>query len=177
MASTTSRRCIDPSLSTNAVLTALAAETAFALNLPIGGYELRKAHKLRFGCTVKNISTNGSDTFTLKLYLGTSATANTGIVLADTGAVNGTDNDVMAAWGEGVIHTFGTSSTGIITGFGQGVPASAGTLKAVTFGAVDAQFDLLSQQYLIAMITHSANSASNQSRLESLWLEIAPMAG
>lgn len=172
---TTSRRCIDPDLSTNAVLTALAAETAFALNLPIGGYELRRGIKLRFGCTVKNIACNSTDTFKLKLYLGTSATASTGIVLADTGAVDGTANDVMAAWGEGQVRTFGGASVGILSGWGLGTPKSAGTLVNTTFGATDAQFDLTAQQYLIAMITHSVNDAGNQSRLESLWLELAPM--
>lgn len=175
MAATTSRRCIDPALSTNAVLTALAAETAFALNLPISAGELRKSHKLTFGATVKNIAANSTDTFRLRLYLGTAADA-TGILLADTGAVDGTADDVMGVSGWGQVRTYGAASAGILTGIAIGVPKTAGTGVFTTFGAVEAQLDFTAAQYLTATITHSANSAGNQSRLEALWLEIAPMA-
>lgn len=175
MAAPTTRRCIDPALSTNAVLSALAAETAFALNLPINAYELRKSHKLTFGAAVKNISTNSTDTFRLRLYLGTAAD-NTGLLIADSGAVDGTNDDIMGASGWGQVRTFGAASTGIFAGFAIAVPKSAGTGVFTTFDATEAQLDFTAAMYLTATMTHSANSASNQSRLEALWLEIAPMA-
>lgn len=175
MASPTTRRCIDPALSTNVLLENLAAETAFALNLPVNPYELRKACKINFGCTVKTVTANSTDTFLLKLYLGTAADS-TGIVLGSTGAVNGTAGDIMGITGWGQVRTFGGASAGILSGMSIGVPVSAGTAVVTTFGAVEAQLDFTAQLYLTAMITHSVQHADNESRLESLWLEILPMA-
>lgn len=174
MAATTTRRCIDPALATNVLLENLAAETAFALNLPIEAYELRKGVRLNFGCTVKTVTANSTDTFLLKLYLGTAADA-TGIVLGSTGAVNGTAGDIMGITGWGQVRTFGGASAGILTGMSIGVPVTAGTGVFTTFGAVEAQLDFTARLYLTAMITHSVQHADNESRLESLWLDIAPM--
>lgn len=170
MGSATSRRCIDPS-ATDTVSN--ASETAFAKTIPIPGYEWGKHLKFRCGGTVKHPATNSTDTARIRAYIGT-AKDNTGILVADTTAVDLANDAVSAFTAEGEVKVNGAGSTAEIHGQGIASAKSGGTANPVTFGAVDAQFDTGAQMYLTVTCIHSSASG-NSARLDSLWLETAPL--
>lgn len=170
MASSTSRRCIEPA-STD-VITA-AAETAFAKRISIAGYELGKHSLVRFGGAVKHTTTDGTETQRIRVYLGTAADA-TGILIADTGAVDCANDDVSVfdGWLEVKVH--GAASTAVVCGRGLGLAKTAGTPVFTSFDAVEAQLDTTAQMYLTATCVHS-DAAGNVSRLDSLWVDICKL--
>lgn len=170
MASATSRRCITPS-STDVITS--ATETAFAKNIPIAGYELGRHSLLRFGGAVQHPTTDGTETQRVRVYLGTAAD-NTGLLLADTTAVDLADGNVSGFSGEYEVKLPGAASTAILVGMGIATAKSGGTANPVTADGTEAQFDTTAQMYLTVTCQHS-DAAGNVSRLDSLWCEIVPL--
>ena len=170
MASLTSRRCIEPS-STDTITS--NAETAFAKSLKIPAYELGKHTKLRFGGAAVHTVTAGTDTQRIRVYLGTAKDA-TGILLADTTAVDGANNDVAAFNGELEVKTPGAASTAVVEGIGIAAAKAGGTAVPTTFGAASSKLDTTADMYLTVTAVHSAASG-NTSRLDSLWCEVSKL--
>lgn len=170
MASSTSRRCIEPA-STD-VITA-AAETAFAKRVPISGYELGKHSLVRFGGAVKHTTTDGTETQRVRVYVGTAADA-TGALVADTGAVDCANDDVSTFEGWFEVKVHGAATTAVIVGRGSGLAKTAGTPVHTSFDTVEAQFDTTAQMYLTVTCLHS-DAAGNVSRLDSLWFDVCKL--
>jgi hypothetical protein len=171
MASSTSRRCIEPSATD--VITA-ASETAFTKNIAFGGYELGAHSLVRFGGTVKHPTTDGTETQRIRVYLGTSPTAATGCLLADTGAVDCANDEVSGFSGWFEIKVHGGASVAQLCSFGTAVAKSGGTISTITFDTTEAQLDTTAPLYLIVTCVHS-DAAGNVSRLDSLWVDVAKL--
>lgn len=170
MASLTSRRCIEPS-STDTITS--NSETAFSRTLKIPAYELGKHSLLRFGGAAIHTVTNGTDTQRIRVYLGTAKDA-TGVLIADTTAVDGANNDIAAFNGALEVKTPGAASTAVVEGMGVASAKAGGTANPVTFGAASSKLDTTADMYLTVTAVHSAASG-NTSRLDSLWCEVSKL--
>lgn len=166
MASATSRRRITPS-STDTVSS--ASETAFSKTIPIAGYELGNGALLKFGGSVVHPATNSTDTVRIRAYIGT-AKDNTGLLLADTGAVDCANNDVSSFEGHASVKTLGAASVGVLAGSSRAAAKTGVAGLQTTLDQVEAQLDLTAQMYLTVTCVHSS-AASNSARLDDLWLE------
>lgn len=171
MSSSTSRRCIEPS-ATDTITS--DAEPAFVKYIPLAGYELGKHSLIRFGGAVKHTTTDGTETQRVRVYIGTSSTAATGILVADTGAVDCADNDVSAFSGWAEVKVHGAASTAVLVGMGVATAKTGGTAVPTTFDGTEAQFDTTVAQYLIVTCDHS-DTAGNVSRLDSLWVDVCKL--
>lgn len=166
MSSATSRRCITPS-DTDTVTS--ASETAFAKRMPIAGYEVGKNGLIRFGGTVKHTTTDGTETQRIRAYIGTAAD-NTGLLIADTGAVDLADNDVSGFEGHAFVKVHGAASTAVLAGSSRAAAKSGVAGLQTTFDSTEAQLDTTAQMYLTVTCQHS-DAAGNVSRLDTLWAE------
>lgn len=169
MASATSRRRIEPS-ATDTITS--ASETAFSKTIPIEGYELMKGAQLRFGGSVKHPTTDGTETQQVRAYIGT-AKDNTGVMVADTGAVDLANDDVSSFEGHASVKVHGAASTAVICGSSRAAAKTGVAGLQTTFDKVEAQLDTTAKMYLTVTCQHS-DAAGNVSRLDDLWLEVVP---
>lgn len=167
MAQTTSRRCIQPSATDT--VTNTTSETAFAKTLKIPARELKSSFMLKFGAAVKATATNSTDTFRVRAYLGVNKDAS-GVLIADTGAVDPANNDVAAFDGWAFVVTNGGGGTAVVAGKSDAVQKA--TAASLPFDQSKTELDLLKDLYLTVTCTQSVASAGNVARLDALWAEI-----
>ena len=169
MAQTTSRRCIQPSATDT--VTNTTSETAFARTLKIPARSLQQYNMLKFGGVTKHTATNSTDTFRIRAYIGT-AKDNTGLLVADSGALDVANDDCAAFNGWAMVKAQGGASA--LTLSGQSDSTQKTTDGGVAFSATEAQLDGNADLYLTVTCTQSAQSTGNVSRLDALWYELHP---
>lgn len=169
MAQTTSRRCIQP-LATNTV-TDTTTETAFTRTLKIPARSLEQYAMLKFGGVTKHTGTNSTDTFRVRAYIGT-AKDNTGLLVADSGALDVANDDCAAFNGWAMCKTPGVGGSAVLCG--QSDSTQKTTDGGTAFSATEAQLDTTQDLYLTVTVAQSVQSASNISRLDALWYELHP---
>lgn len=136
-----------------APVTNTTAETVMAsFAIPAGA--LKQGRIIDFLAAAIATATNGADTFRYRVRLG----GLTGGVVADSGAIDLANNDVLVAQGHIVIREDGAS--------GSIVGASQGVLKTTAFNTLlDATaIDTNTALSLVLTCTQSAASASNSAR-------------
>lgn len=147
------------SLADSATVTNTVVETAFDKSKTILSAELAKGDVLEVVARVRAPTTNSTDTLNVKLKFGTE-------VIAATGALNVTDNDIA------YIHAFipvrEVGSSGKLSASGVTCIGVEGTATAKPFGLDEASEDLSTDPALTVTATWSVASASNICQLEDL---------
>lgn len=114
-------------------------------------------------------STNGTDTLTVKLYIGGLA----GTALLTGTATDVANNNIFAGEFTLAIRTAGASGTMVGYGTHTDVPAASGTAShAVTEILASTTIDTTAAQVIGVGVDWSAASASNSCRLDLLAIEI-----
>lgn len=165
---------IQPSLTDTVTNTSTA--TAHAKTISVPAYTLRAGDKFEGVARVTNTTTNGSNTFLHQVYLGPSSAPATGILLAESTALDGTDGDVCTLKFDFEVTTIGAGSTPAFTGGGIAY-YNAGTTpsKSRSYArATDAQVSTFSDLVIAVVTTQSAASTSNISRLDQLDVVVHP---
>ena len=114
-------------------------------------------------------STNGTDTLTIKLYIGGLA----GTALLTGTATDVANNNIFAGWFHLVVRTAGASGTMVGFGAHTDVPAASGTaVMDITETLASTTIDTTAAQVVGVGADWSAASASNSARLDVLTVQI-----
>lgn len=165
---------IQPSLTDTVTNTSDA--TAHAKTIPVPKGTLRVGDKFDGVARVQNTSTNGSNTFLHQVYLGPASAPATGLLLAESTALDGTNGDVCTLEFDFEVTAIGVGSTASFTGGGLAY-YNAGTTpsKSRSYSrATDAQVSTFDDLVIAVVTTQSAASTSNVSRLDQLDVIIYP---
>lgn len=165
---------ISPSLTDT--VTNTDAATAHAKVITIPAQTLRVGDKVVGSARVQNTSTNGSNTFLHQVYLGPASAPATGLLLAESTALDGTNGDVCTLDYNFEVTAIGAGSTASFSGGGLAY-YNAGTTpsKSRSYSrATDAQVSTFADLVIAVVTTQSAASTSNISRLDQLDAIIFP---
>lgn len=144
-------------------VTNTTTETSFGSTATIPANTLKAGDRIRIRSHGITPSTNGTDTLTVKLKIGSS------IVFA-TAAIDVANNDTWVIDAEVTVRTTGASGTIIASGMGVlGVPTTA---TARGSGLASTTLDTTAAATIDATATWSAASASNQATQRSFTVEV-----
>jgi hypothetical protein len=139
-------------------ITNTTTETAFSTGsytFPAGS--LRPGDVIRVLAQGTATATNGTDTLTVKLYLGTEE-------IASTGAVDAANGDIFYIEGDIVVRTIG--ATGTVVGAGTVANGVIGTAAAEPWLKASATEDLTGAVAVTVKATWSAASTGDSCRLD-----------
>lgn len=136
-------------------------------SIPANTLQVGSLIKIRFQGIAT--STNGTDTLTVKLYLG----GLSGTALLTGTATDVANNAIFAGEFEAIIRTVGASGTFVGYGTHTEVPAASGTaVHDITEIVASTTIDTTAAQVVGVGVDWSAASASNSCRLDFLKVEI-----
>lgn len=157
-------------------VTNTSSATAFAKTVSIPARTLRAGDKVKGTARVTTVDANSTNTFLYQVYLGPASGPATGLLLAESTALDGTDNDVCTLDFDFSVHAIGAGSTASFTGGGVAYYTGATALsKSRSYAkATDAQVSTFADLVIAVVCTQSAADPGNISRLDELDVLIFP---
>lgn len=150
-------------------ITNTATETAFSLVPSIPANSLHAGSVIRVRYQGIATATNGTDTLTIKLYLGTTS----GTALIAEAATDVANNDVFTGEYELIVRTIGASGTVVGVGTYKSIPAAEGTMTVKDDILASTTLDTTAAVTFTASAKWSAASASNSCRLDIMRVFVA----
>jgi len=167
---------IQPSSATADKITNTATATAFTKTIPLPAGTISKGTRIIGTASPVTEDANSTNTFLYQVYLGPVGAAATGILLAESTALDGTDGDVCTLQFQTKCTKAGTVSVAEFTGGGlafyNGATAMSKTRSYAR--ATDAQVGTTIDLEIAVVVTQSAADPGNISRLDDLDILIFP---
>jgi len=167
---------IQPSSATADKLTNLSAPGTFTKTIPLPAGTLSKGTRIVGSASCVSEATNSTNTFLYQVYLGPVGAASTGLLLAESTALDGTDGDVCTLQFQAKCTTPGAVSVAAFTGGGLAFyNAATAPSKTRSYArATDAQVGTTIDLEIAVVVTQSAASTGNISRLDDLDIVVFP---
>jgi len=157
-------------------VTNTSSATAFVKTLSIPASTLRVGDKVKGSARVTTVDANSTNTFLYQVFLGPTAAPATGLLLAESTALDGTDGDVCTLDFDFETTAIGPGSTASFTGGGVAYYTAVTALsKSRSFAkATDAQLSTYAANVIAVVCTQSVADVGNISRLDQLDVLIYP---
>lgn len=150
--------------------------TAFTKTLSIPASSLRVGDKIKGSARVTTVGSNSTNTFLYQVFLGPVSAPATGLLLAESTALDGTDGDVCTLDFDFETTAIGPGSTASFTGGGAAYYNAATALsRSRSFAkATDPQVSTYAANVIAVVCTQSVANAGNISRLDQLDILVYP---